>query len=75
MWLWIGVAVPRSNAGKPTPPAPTQSKAILDRFPEQVDTEQLIAESYLKAKLDRAEAALARDEVLSQAEVVERSQK
>jgi hypothetical protein len=31
-------------------------QAILDRFPEQVDTEQLMAELYLKAKLDRAEA-------------------
>jgi hypothetical protein len=48
-------------------------QAILDRFPEQVDTEQLMAELYLKAKLDRAEAAVARGEVLSQAEVVERS--
>jgi hypothetical protein len=48
-------------------------QAILDRFPEQVDTEQLMAELYLKAKLDRAEAAVAQDEVLSQAEAVERS--
>ena len=48
-------------------------QAILDRFPEQVDTEQFMAELYLKAKLDRAEAAVMRGEVLSQTMVVQRS--
>lgn len=48
-------------------------QTILDHFPEQVDTEQLMAELYLKAKLDHAEAAVIRGEVLTQAEVVERS--
>jgi hypothetical protein len=47
--------------------------AILDQFPEQVDAEQLMAELYLKAKLDRAEAAASREEVISQEEVVQRS--
>jgi hypothetical protein len=48
-------------------------QAILDNFPEQVDTEQLMAELYLKAKLDRAEEAVARGDVVSQEEVVEQS--
>jgi len=48
-------------------------QAILDQFPEQVDTEQLMTELYLKAKLDRAEAAVAREEVVSQEEVIQRS--
>jgi hypothetical protein len=48
-------------------------QAILDQFPEQVDTEQLMTELYLKTKLDRAEAAVAREEVVSQEEVVKRS--
>ena len=48
-------------------------QAILDQFPEQVDTEQLITELYLKAKLDRAEAAVEREDVVSQDEVVQRS--
>jgi hypothetical protein len=46
---------------------------LIDHFPEQIDTEQLISELYLKAKLDRAEAAVARDEVVSHEEVVQRS--
>jgi hypothetical protein len=50
-------------------------QAILDQFPEQVDAEQLMAELYLKAKLDRREAAVAAGEVVSQEEVVKRSRK
>jgi hypothetical protein len=46
---------------------------IIDHFPEQIDPEQLMTELYLKAKLDRAEAAVARGEVVSQEEVVQRS--
>jgi hypothetical protein len=46
---------------------------LADRFPEEIDPEQLMTELYLKAKLDRAEAAVARGEVLSHEEVVERS--
>ena len=48
-------------------------QAILDQFPDQVDTEQLMTELYLKAKLDRAEAAVASGDVVSHEEVVERS--
>ena len=46
---------------------------IVEHFPEQIDPEQLMAELYLKAKLDRAEAAVARGVVVSQEEVVQRS--
>jgi hypothetical protein len=46
---------------------------IIDHLPEQIDPEQLMMELYLKAKLDRAEAAVARDEVVSHEEVVQRS--
>jgi hypothetical protein len=46
---------------------------IIDRLPEPIDPEQLMSELYLKAKLDRAEAAVARGEVVSQEEVVQRS--
>ncbi len=46
---------------------------ILDRLPEQIDPEQLMTELYLKAKLDRAEAAVAKDEVVAHEEVVRRS--
>lgn len=46
---------------------------LIDHLPEQIDPEQLMTELYLKAKLDRAEAAVARDEVVSQEEVVQRS--
>jgi hypothetical protein len=49
--------------------------AIIDRLAEPIDPEQLMSELYLKAKLDRAEAAIARDEVVSQEEVVERSRR
>lgn len=48
---------------------------LIDRFPEQVDVEQLMTELYLKAKLDRAEAAVARDEVIGHEEVVQRSRR
>lgn len=46
---------------------------IIDRLPEQIDPEQLMAELYLKAKLDHAEAAVSREEIISQEEVVQRS--
>jgi hypothetical protein len=47
---------------------------IIDHFPEHIDPEQLMTELYLKAKLDRAEAAVARGEAVSHEEVVQRSQ-
>ena len=46
---------------------------IIDRLPEQIDPEQLMTELYVKAKLDRAEAAVAKGEVVRQEEVVQRS--
>ena len=46
---------------------------LIDHLPEQIDPEQLMTELYLKVKLDRAEAAVARGEVVSQEEVVQRS--
>jgi hypothetical protein len=47
--------------------------AIIESLPDQIDPEQLMSELYLKAKLDRAEAAVAREEVVSHEEVVQRS--
>jgi predicted transcriptional regulator len=47
--------------------------AMIDHLPDQIDPEQLMAELYLKAKLDRAEAAVANGEVVRHEEVVERS--
>jgi len=46
---------------------------ILERLPDQIDPEQLMHDLYLKAKLERAEAALAKGECISQDEVVKRS--
>lgn len=47
---------------------------LIDHFPEQIDSEQLMKELYLKAKLDRADVAVARGEVVSHEGVVRRSQ-
>ena len=46
---------------------------ILDHLPDQVDPEQLMHELYLKAKLERAESAVAAGDVISHDEVVKRS--
>ena len=46
---------------------------MLDRLPDPVDPEQLMHELHLKAKLDRAEAAVAACEVVSHEEAVRRS--
>jgi hypothetical protein len=43
---------------------------LLDNFPEDVDAEKLIEVLYLKAKLETAEAALDRADVLTQEQVV-----
>jgi predicted transcriptional regulator len=45
----------------------------IEHLPEEIDPEQLMGELYLRAKLDRAEAAVARGEVVSHEEVVQRS--
>ncbi|HYW78862.1 MAG TPA: hypothetical protein VE890_04760 [Thermoguttaceae bacterium] len=46
---------------------------ILDRLPDQIDPEQLMHELYLKAKIERAETAVAGGDVVCQDEVVKRS--
>jgi hypothetical protein len=46
---------------------------LIDHLPKPIDPEQLMTELYLKAKLDRAEAAVTRGEVVSHEEVVQRS--
>jgi hypothetical protein len=48
--------------------------SLLDHLPDPLDPEQLMHEIYLKAKIERAEDAIARGEVLSHEEVVGRSQ-
>ena len=47
---------------------------LLDVMPDDLDPEQLMYELYIKAKLNRAEEAIAQGEVLSQDEVVKRSE-
>ena len=46
---------------------------LIDRLPEEIDPEQLMHELYLKAKLERAEAAVVRGEVIEHDEVARRS--
>ncbi len=47
--------------------------SLLERLPDPVDPEQLMHELYLKAKIERAEDAIARGEVVSHEEVIRRS--
>lgn len=47
---------------------------LVNRFPDEVDTEQLIDELYLRAKIDKAEQAISEGRVVSQDEVEQRSQ-
>jgi hypothetical protein len=46
---------------------------LIDQLPDDVDPEELIHKLYLKAKLERAEAAVANGNVVPQREVVKRS--
>jgi len=46
---------------------------MLERLPDQIDPEQLMHELYLKAKLERAEAAISEGDVVTQEEAVKRS--
>ena len=46
---------------------------ILDNLSDPIDPEELIGELYLKAKLERAEAAVSKGNVVSHEEVVQRS--
>jgi len=48
---------------------------LLDNFPEDVDAEKLIEVLYLQAKLEKAELAIERGEVLTQEQVVEETNK
>ena len=48
---------------------------LLNHFPDEVDTEKLMESLYLRAKLERAEAAVARGETLTHDELVEESKK
>jgi hypothetical protein len=49
--------------------------AILEQLPEDFDPERLMHELYLRAKLERAEEAIQRGDVVSHEEVVARSRK
>jgi hypothetical protein len=46
---------------------------VLKQFPEEFDAEQFMHHVYLRAKLEQAEEAVARNQVLSHEEVVRRS--
>jgi hypothetical protein len=46
---------------------------LLNRFPDEVNAEDLMHGLYLKAKLDQAEAAVERGDVLSHEEVLKRT--
>ena len=48
--------------------------AIVEQLPEDFDPESLMHKLYLRAKLERAEQAIQRGDVLSHEEVVARSQ-
>jgi hypothetical protein len=48
--------------------------SLLERLPDPLDPEQLMHELYVKAKIERAEEAIARGDVITHQEVVRRSQ-
>ena len=48
-------------------------QVLLDGLEDELDPEELMYRLYLKAKLERAEAALARGDVVSHEEVVRQS--
>ena len=47
--------------------------AMLERLPDEFEPERLIDELYVRAKIERAEEAIARGDVVSHEEVVARS--
>jgi hypothetical protein len=49
--------------------------AMVEQLPEDFDPERLMHELYLRAKLERAEEAVQRGDVVSHQEVVARSRK
>jgi hypothetical protein len=48
---------------------------LLNQFPDEVDAEKLMESLYLRAKLDRAEATVARGQTLTHGDLVEESEK
>ena len=46
---------------------------FLDQMPDEIDPERLMDELYVRAKIDRAETAIARGEVVDHEEVLRRS--
>ena len=47
---------------------------VLEQLPDEFDAEQLMHHLYLQAKLEQAEAAVTRGEVVDHDQVVQRSQ-
>lgn len=47
---------------------------LLDQFPDEVDTEELMYKLYLNSKLERAEQAVEEGDLLDHDEIVKRSQ-
>jgi hypothetical protein len=47
---------------------------MLERLPDEIDPEELMHDLYLRAKLDGAEAALAKGAAVAHEDVVKRSQ-
>ena len=47
--------------------------SMLERFPEEIDLEQLVHGLYLRAKLEQSEKALKRGDTVSHAEVLKRT--
>lgn len=47
---------------------------MLERLPDEIDPEQLMHDLYLRAKLEDAEAAVAKGAVVAHEDVVKRSQ-
>ncbi|MCX7429178.1 MAG: hypothetical protein NTW96_26570 [Planctomycetia bacterium] len=47
---------------------------MLERLPDEIDPEQLMHDLYLRAKLEDAEAAVAKGSVVAHEDVVKRSQ-
>jgi hypothetical protein len=47
---------------------------MLDRLPDQFDPEQLMGDLYLKAKLERAEAAVSAGKTVRHEEVVKQTE-
>ena len=49
-------------------------QVIVDQFPDEVDTEELMYRLYLIEKIERSEASLARGEGITHEELVKQTQ-